>query len=1771
MGPTIDYNALRAQTLGSGNDEEAVTVNTRALIDKVLARYSGEWTVLRELLQNAADATATKVTIRLETSPSSTVPAPTSNDASTSLKHICQHHTLRRLLVTNNGHPFGASDWSRLKRIAEGNPDETKIGAFGVGFYSVFADCEEPFVSSGNEAMAFYWKGNSLFTRRLQLQTSQASLDTTFVLEYRSKTSPVPGLLPLCQFLATSLTFVGVQEIELWLDEWNILRLAKKAAPNASVELPKEVDTKTREGVMKVTAVDREVVQMDAHWMQIVTWRRPTSSHQLFSSIGGSDFASTINSGSSIRNFFSRLAAPPPHSTARHASQDDIKKVQPEADLASISNATVFLQINTAQVRTSVTASFGQELERATKKPAPKHLTLAILTSSRHDSTASNLRSNVHGDDGNIFASVLPVKAGKIFIGFPTHQTTGLLAHISAHSVIPTVERESIDLNARYVRTWNIELLRAAGIVTRIVWSSELAEVKDALARASQADGRMKIHKEDIDSVLPTAIHTFKQFTFEESTPSSQVGQIVEEAFWTSNKNASIEIFSSQGVLPSYKVRLASEDLSGFVEGIPVVPKQLVEDAKDFVTKIKEYGLVTQITFEDVKKELAAKSLNEKQLGEFLKWSGKKALQGEFDGGSIRSLLDAAVATIENDGVQGDVLVLGEVQFFINPSRIPADMPTPPDTIPFKFTRNVPKAELEVMGWEELQIVPWLRFLMENRRGSLQHDLTRTPTFAGQVLPILSKQWDSLSQSSKQTVVNLLEERTVIPTRLGMRKPKEAYFTSVKLFQDLPIISGLQNTKDKFLLALGVRRTVELGVVFERLMTESSPNDASVRGEEKWSHVDLIKYLASVRDDIPPEDIKRLRDRAICPAEAEHNSHKGTTQHYKVSELYEPRDEFRNLRLPVLQWPGVYRPGSNEGRFLTSMLGLKTIPSVPELINIMAEVPADGNHVLRDRALTYFIANHHSNGYAKYPMLSGISQPYLPLQDLPGKLVAPADCFTDEHAAALGFSILRKDLHAHALKFGVQANPPMVECVRRLLRKPPRTRREAVTVFGYFANRLHEIQSSSVDVLGPAAIIPVPANETQSDGSLVDIRHISPRTCFLGDSSTYGEIFDFVDFGQNANTFLLKCGSKHEPSIREIARLVVGEPARILDTVNSTDKYIGLLKTLANGFSSLKADKVLIKEMKKAPFLLATKEVLGKSSSVKRSSIDKKSLITVDDADEDIDDDGPGLKEWSLASASQIVLLDDMILYNFFKQHLLAAPQDEALEMFYSILGSPSLGDIVEEEPRIHGAVPDQRSAVKLSKLIIERSKLFIHDQNTDAIRHDSRWLEKNLHVQSVRSISVRRSLRGQTVSHTEARTAAVTQDRRLGSVLSVTNEGYDMFQVSQALIHFLLKRPKPHSTMFLEMLLSTGLLKLRSRGYNVDRILRAKAAEARLVEDQRQKQLAEERKKIGERERALAAKQVSRTSTDKQSNELTVPGAFAGSPDRPTEQRALDTPHQSKRPRGLFSNLTKRLGFDETGQSSQQLQNMLGNSSSPKVPTTTTTETPPPPYTPQDTKTVAGNDPSPVTAPHDLHRSLLSAVSASRPHDASTIFSRPSTTNVSEPPTYCDERPGQNIAFAATSSTPSGDMKIFLSHALMSDKSGYLTAHSSSFDAFARLLAECATIFALPPGTLHIFADPNSKTIAFNHQGSLFCNAVVFNQVHWPAFREANPGTASGEYKTQALVYWWVVLCHELAHNLVEDHSAAHSYWTESFVGQYFSNVMLKVISYSTPTNREE
>lgn len=82
---------------------------------------------------------------------------------------------------------------------------------------------------------------------------------------------------------------------------------------------------------------------------------------------------------------------------------------------------------------------------------------------------------------------------------------TGLRAHISTPSVIPTVERESIDLNNQFIRAWNVELLRVAGILVRIAWNSEMANLKRKLSREMLASGRKDLNQNDITRILPEA------------------------------------------------------------------------------------------------------------------------------------------------------------------------------------------------------------------------------------------------------------------------------------------------------------------------------------------------------------------------------------------------------------------------------------------------------------------------------------------------------------------------------------------------------------------------------------------------------------------------------------------------------------------------------------------------------------------------------------------------------------------------------------------------------------------------------------------------------------------------------------------------------------------------------------------------------------------------------------------------------------------------------------------------------------------------------------------------------------------------------------------------------------------------------------------------------------------------------------------------------------------------------------------------------------------
>jgi hypothetical protein len=1713
--------------VGAG-DDEAVTVNTRALIDKVLARYSGEWTTLRELLQNAADASASRVSINFQTSPSPTVPVPQTLEASARLKHVLIHHTLKSMVVENDGDAFQETDWSRLKKIAEGNPDETKIGAFGVGFYSVFADCEEPFVSSGREALAFYWQKDALFTKRLTLPNAQ-STNTTFVLPMRNQNSAVPPLLSLCQFLASSLTFVGLEEIEVKLDEWRITTLKKKVAPSMELRIPKEVVRRTREGLMNVTNVTREAAQLDASWLKVVEWK-PKALPNNAKDTGSGSTIRGAQSGSSLRGFLSRLAPGASNHIAFEKAAKEERQIQEslEEDLMGEFTATVFIHIDKANVKTVVSQGFSSELERATKKPPPKYTTVSLLSTSYDEQAASASSPGKMSEAPKVFATFTPANGkGRIFIGFTTNQTTGLNVHISTPSVIPTVERESIDLNNRFIRVWNVEILRVAGIVARVSWGHETAELSVKLARAVQQARRSCIVKEDIVAVLPETLFLHNTYSWTESTPSNEVGTLMEEAFWTCNEKTSMATLSTRGIMPSSDVRLAPENLA-FVEDIPILPEALVEVG--LVRRLIDYGFISEVTISDINQSLENKALSSAQLQQFLGWLGHKARINEVDGVVIRSLLDVAVANDDDDGA-GGIIVLREMKHFLNVSRIPPEMPLPPSTLPFKYTKKIPKADLELLGFEDLHLVPWLRWLVGNigGRGELSADLdiTTSAAFASTVLPVVSKQWEGLSQSSKATVIELFAPRTVIPTKMGMRKPGDSYFPFVKLFDDLPVITGVQSVKDKFLVALGVRKTVDIGVVFERLVDISAaPKTQIPASSAKWSHVDLIKYLASVRNDIPSADINRLKTMKICPAENE--ALQATSERYLISELFEPDQALRRLKLQTMQWPGIYRPESAEGRFLTS-LGLRAAPNYIDLVKIMSSAAAGHDIVLRDNALRYFIDHHQTKGYAQFDHTS-VTLPYLPLQDSDKKFATPNNCFSNERAAILGFDILRRDLHLHATKFGVRPDPPVLDCIKRLVNAPPTAKRNAREIFSYLASRMSDMNDQQAEMLSGALIVPVISRTnslaTPQSAKSDRISHIPPRICFLGDGEKYADIFDYVDFGHEANTFLLRVGSKHEPTTTELTRLLIREPARIFSVLGDT-RYLELLRSVATSWRTLKKDKAIVKDMKTSKCLLAYREISSKSLK-----------------GEDEDDDDSAIKTWELANAGQVVVVDDIITYNMFKANLLAAPMEETLEDFYYSLGAPEVSTLLEETQSIGMVSKDETMAVKLQQLIQERARLFLHDHSKESIKHDAKWIEQNLKVKCARSISLRKSLRGYSIYRNESRSAVINSDK---AILYVVSDGYDMLEVSQALVPVLLQRSKPQYIFMLEMILESSLPKLRSRGYNVARLLNQKATEARIAEDARKHQLDQEQREMKEREAAWRE-----TQAQNLARQNSMPGLFPDSPDgkRPKDTRqtrAVEEEPNAPRPRGFLDGIGKRFGFDKR-QASQ-----LGHASdSNTVDIRTPEEAALPPYQQIEEKPRTRTpQPEAVTAPHDLQRNLVNAIQASRAHNSTSVASQPEVNNVKETSTYCDAKPGHNISYIGETS----DVRVFLDNTVAANgtpAAKFLAANASALTLFASVLLDCADTFSLKRNTIHIFYDDSGSTIAFNQNKSLFFNYRYFENLHLPLVQQGN--------RRDAISYWCVVMAHELAHNLVTDHSAQHSYYTESMIIQYFGKIASKI-----------
>jgi hypothetical protein len=442
------YDTIKHAVDESTGGEERVEVNQRALIDKILARYASAGAVYRELLQNSNDAEATVAEIYFTTNrdeingsmalmdgsaikAQSLTPQRTNdaenkrnNSSSTKGKEVVTNVTYK-----NNGLRFRPQDWSRLKKIAEGNPDESKIGAFGVGAYTMFSICEEPMVLSGTQALAFFWKGDALWTKTITTNHRSKTEEawTSFVLPSRDPYA-LPDLVEFGEFLCASLTFT-----------------------KCLVEIRVYVNETRRLNIVKTPLQEPTVVKIDS--------RSKYDSWFSWSSGGKSGVVTASPYGLfELKDDQSLL--------------ESLYHVQVELD-GNI--AAVTARYLSAAARTKFPVEMIRRMERVTKKRPPSKVEVQIFLSHDQDIVDSGKMTRKDQDVRQIVKSFSPrIGEGRIFIGFRTSQTTGLAAHLAA-PFVPTVEREAMDLQDQTLRIFNLELLDFAGIVMRLTLEHSMA------------------------------------------------------------------------------------------------------------------------------------------------------------------------------------------------------------------------------------------------------------------------------------------------------------------------------------------------------------------------------------------------------------------------------------------------------------------------------------------------------------------------------------------------------------------------------------------------------------------------------------------------------------------------------------------------------------------------------------------------------------------------------------------------------------------------------------------------------------------------------------------------------------------------------------------------------------------------------------------------------------------------------------------------------------------------------------------------------------------------------------------------------------------------------------------------------------------------------------------------------------------------------------------------------------------------------------------------
>ncbi|KAF9235045.1 hypothetical protein BU15DRAFT_65186 [Melanogaster broomeanus] len=1372
-----------------------VTVNQKALVQKVLARYPEEFTVFRELVQNADDAGAENVEIEFQTKEYAGKPSgfKATNGTHGNLSNV----KVFKWVVKNDGAVFQKEDWDRITNIAEGNQDEQKIGTFGVGFFSVFSVTECPVVISGNHRKKMFYEGDQLMAESGPSEENKWTIVEMQVKDAQSSAIPKP--FDLSRFLCTAVTFLAkVKKVTVRFNGQLLSEIVKSRDKAQEIPLPEELKLNRESGGMTVESVER------------IPQKVQVTLTKLAYSAGSKD-AQRVKETAVEKEEDTDPAKRPGFFVST------IEKLAKKARLTGGTNIphnvpVVNYTVYSAKIKSDSTKF--PDLEEETKKKPPSRFLCEAVHLTREQYHAVMQHSSGDGSIGNVFRGVQGLcseeeegHASRLFIYLVSVEDDSedeirVKAHLRHQVSLSTClvnsypQSSGVRLILRdngQVAKWNEELLYVGGFLTRLVYEHTMKNIGRRWTESpSPIAAPLK------DSLREEALYTMKCFTFRQSTPGSKVGELLQKAFFNCDTSHSLSILSNLGIRNSKEVRQAHADFEPFMKERPILDNALQEAKSPMIEHLPKEYKVTFYTFRDVLEELRSRTFTEEEMiaciGWWVKKFGKQTKQTSVAMEHRIHFLSAAKFRSSSKTSPKDI-ELSTIMKFVDTRPgyhfVEKDDPLPPDTIPIPFTNSLDSNEVVMaLGWKHLTIVEWVQHLVSPGLDHSQ-DICKDSAFSEKVLTGLGKSWSSMQPTDRATIVIHMRSVQCIPTNQGHFKPQDAYFPEADLFGELPVV---QLSQRRILRDLGVNRHVKLCDVEERVLSTGC------------SMMRLASYLQALQTTMDAQEFIRVQELPIFACET------GTRR--RIQELYSPDPIHRHLGLPVLHWETDHTIGPTIGYGSLYAFGLQECPSLELIIDCASSEDA------RVRSLAYdFFIRHLDHHYKHYHPAKFSTSAFLPYEDEDGTSgfgTPDQECprLKDRDRARL--KVKDRPTGAAIIQAMCENSPPSKHIARKwfeLLAKGILTADELVTI-------------SEMKIVPPqyAPVIPSPDGIVPESAVLPAVE---PNKCFCSvpdqTKAHHQAIFTYVNYGQTANRFLKMCGAKPNPDISDIVEAMIADPQGYLDKTEAYlakfdltkaqayRRYLDDLRQVAAGYQTLSTD--LRDRMRKAPIFISLRN--------KRRTSDRPL--------------GAESQEYALKHAHEILIADDLESQGLFSERIFVTPKEEVFENFYRDHGSASLSGCVKHV--IKHVSPSKRNsdAKDLQSRVWERLAVFLLDQESRR-RSDfdvfKSIREGALTVKYCKSLEISKSLQFEHAIDLDgseprceralAGIELVDEIRTLWVVKENPNESRNRwYDIAVALCRVIFKTHKTHDALLLTTILEAKLDDLRSRGYDVDAIKR--------------------------------------------------------------------------------------------------------------------------------------------------------------------------------------------------------------------------------------------------------------------------------------------------------------------------------------------------------------